>query len=147
MASFTIERTIAAPPEVVFDVLTDHRAYPRYTRLRKAVLEQEGSPDANGLGAIRRLHAVGPPIREEVIGFERPARFSYRVLSGLPVRDHVGEVTLGPAGGGTQMTYRIDVTPTVPVGGGLVVALMRQAVGGLVRGVTKESERRVAARA
>ena len=32
MASFTFVREVAAPPEVVFDVLTDHRRYPNSPR-------------------------------------------------------------------------------------------------------------------
>ena len=90
MASFRYVRQVAAPPEVVFDVLTDHRRYTEITPLRKAELEREGEPAPNGLGAIRVLSALpGPPMREEVIGYERPSRFSYKLLSGLPVRDVV----------------------------------------------------------
>ena len=84
MASFTFTREIGAPPETVFEVLTDHRRYSELTPLRKSELEREGEGDVNGVGAIRRLTAVGPPMREEVIAFEAPSRFSYTVLSGLP---------------------------------------------------------------
>ena len=44
MASFTFVREVAAPPEVVFDVLTDHRGYAEITPLRKSELEREGEP-------------------------------------------------------------------------------------------------------
>jgi uncharacterized protein YndB with AHSA1/START domain len=145
MASFRFERQVAAPPEVVFDVLTDHRRYPEITPLRKAALEREGEPAPNGLGAIRVLTVAGPPMREEVIAYERPRRFSYKVLSGLPVRDHVGTVELTPADGGTHVTYAVRTTPTLPVGGFAVVAVMKQAIKGLLDGVAKESERRASA--
>ena len=98
MASFTFVREIAAPPEIVFEVLTDHRGYAEMTPLRKSELEREGEPAPNGVGAIRVLRAVGPPLREEVIAYEPPSRFSYKVLSGLPVRDHVGTVELTAEG-------------------------------------------------
>ena len=72
MASFTYVRQVAAPPEIVFDVLTDHRRYTEITPLRRAELEREGEPAPNGLGAIRVLAALpGPPMREEVIAYER----------------------------------------------------------------------------
>ena len=109
MASFTLEREVAAPPEVVFDVLTDHRGYAEITPVRKVELEREGEPAPNGVGAIRVLHSVGPPLREEVIGFERPGRFSYRMLSGAPVRDHVGTVSLSPRAPGPR-----SPTPSAP---------------------------------
>jgi len=145
VASFTFKREIAAPPETVFAVLTDHRKYSELTPLRKSELEREGESAPNGLGAIRRLTAVGPPLREEVIAYEPVERFSYKLLSGLPVRDHVGTVELTAGGSGTKMVYAVRTHPTVPVVGPVVVAVVKQAVKGLVDGIVKESERRAAA--
>lgn len=145
MASFTLTREIAAPPETVFAVLTDHRRYAKMTQLRKSELEREGEPTPNGLGAIRRLSAVGPPLREEVIAYEPDERFSYKLLSGLPVRDHVGTVKLLAGGSGTEMVYAVRTQPTVPLVGTVVVAAVRQGVKSLIDGIAKESERRAAA--
>ncbi len=142
MASFTFKKSIAAPPETVFDVLTDHRAYPEFSPIRKAELEKEGVPAPNGVGAVRVLSMVGPPLREEVVEYERPTKFVYRLLSGAPLKDHVGTVTLEPEGSGTLMIYTVDTTPTVPIGGGAVVAVTKQSVGRLAAGVAKEAERR-----
>ena len=144
MASFKYVRQVAAPPEIVFDVLTDHRRYPEITALRKAELEREGEPAPNGVGAIRVLTVAGPPMREEVLAYERPRRFSYKILSGLPVRDHVGTVELQAKDGGTEIVYAIKTTPTIPLAGGAVVAVLKQAIKGLLAGVAKESERRAA---
>lgn len=144
MASFTYERQVAASPEIVFDVLTDHRRYNEITALRKAELEREGEPAPNGVGAIRRLSAVGPPLREEVLAYEPGKRFSYTLLSGLPVRDHVGTVELTPSGSGTKVVYAVRTTPTLPLVGGAVVAAVKLGVGQLLGGVVKESERRAA---
>lgn len=144
MASFRYVRQVAAPPEVVFDVLTDHRRYNEITPVRKAELEREGEPAPNGVGAIRVLTVVPPPMREEVIAYERPTRFSYRVLSGLPVRDHVGTVELKAANGGTEMTYAVKSTPTVPLAGPVFMAVLKKAIRDLIAGVTKESESRAA---
>jgi uncharacterized protein YndB with AHSA1/START domain len=144
MASFRYVRQVAAPPETVFDVLTDHRRYTEITSLRKAELEREGEPAPNGLGAIRVLTVVGPPMREEVIGYERPSRFSYKILSGLPVRDHVGTVELKAADGGTEVTYAVKTTPTIPLAGPVFMAILKKAIRDLIGGVAKESERRAA---
>jgi uncharacterized protein YndB with AHSA1/START domain len=145
VASFTLVREVGAPPETVFDVLTDHRRYSELTPLRKSELEREGEPRPNGVGSIRVLTAVGPSIREETIVYERPTRFSYKVLSGLPVRDHVGTVSLEPAGEGTRVTYALRTTPTVPVAGGVVVAAVKLGVTQLLNGVAAEAERRALA--
>jgi uncharacterized protein YndB with AHSA1/START domain len=144
MASFRYVRHVAAPPEIVFEVLTDHRRYPEITPLRKAELEREGEPAPNGLGAIRVLGAVGPPMREEVIAYDPPHRFSYKLLSGLPFRDHVGTVELTPLDEGTQVIYAVHTTPTLPLGGFVAMAGLKQAIRQLLGGVAKESERRAA---
>lgn len=145
MASFRYVRQVAAPPEVVFDVLTDHRRYPEITSLRRAELEREGEPAPNGLGAIRVLTVAGPPMREEVIAYERPSRFAYKVLSGLPVRDHVGTVEMQPDGdGGTEIVYAVKTTPTIPLAGPVFMAILKKAIRDLIAGVAKESERRAA---
>ncbi|HYJ20571.1 MAG TPA: SRPBCC family protein, partial [Solirubrobacterales bacterium] len=91
MASFTYARQVAAPPETVFEVLTDHRGYAKITPLRKAELEREGEPAPNGVGAIRKLSAVGPPLREEVLAYEPGRRFAMTWQLGRP-RDKSGEV-------------------------------------------------------
>jgi uncharacterized protein YndB with AHSA1/START domain len=145
VASFTLVREIGAPPEVVFDVLTDHRRYSELTPLRKSELEREGDPAPNGVGSIRVLTAVGPPMREETIVYERPTRFSYTVLSGLPVRDHVGTASLEPSGSGTRMTYAVRTTPTVPFAGSLVTLAIKRAIVQLLNGVSAEAERRAVA--
>jgi uncharacterized protein YndB with AHSA1/START domain len=145
MASFTYVRQVAAPPEIVFDVLTDHRRYTEITPLRRAELEREGEPEPNGVGAIRVLSAMpGPPMREEIIAYERPYRFSYKILSGLPVRDHVGTVELEPKDGGTEITYAVKTTPTIPLAGPVFMAILKKAIRDLIGGVSKESERRAA---
>jgi uncharacterized protein YndB with AHSA1/START domain len=145
MASFTFSRQVDAPPEVVFDVLTDHRGYAGITPLRKSELEREGDTSPNGVGAIRVLSSVGPPLREEVIVYEPSSRFSYKLLSGAPVRDHVGTVLLEPDGAGTEVTYAVRTNPTIPLFGAVAVAVARFGVKQLVDGIVAEAERRAVA--
>jgi uncharacterized protein YndB with AHSA1/START domain len=142
MASFTFVREVAAPPETLFEIFLDHRRYADLTRLRRSELEREGEPAPNGVGAIRVLRSVGPPLREEVLTYEEPTRFSYRLLSGAPLRDHVGTVELTPQEGGTKVTYAVRAMPTVPVGGAVVIAAIRLGVRQLLDGVSAEAERR-----
>src|SRR5580704_6775200 len=107
MATFTLRRTIAAPTELVFEVLTDHRGYARLTPLRSSTLEREGDPAPNGVGAIRVLALAGPPIREEVTEYQAPSRFAYKMLSGAPVKSHTGTVELSSSGAAsTNLVWR-----------------------------------------
>jgi uncharacterized protein YndB with AHSA1/START domain len=144
MPSFSFDRHIAAPPETVFAVLTDHRGIAKITPVRRATLEREGDPAPDGLGAIRVLGVIGPPLREEVVAYEPSRRFSYVLLSGLPVRDYLASVELTADGTGTRMAYAVKLTPTVPLVGAVVVAIAKQGVGTLIGGIQKESERRAA---
>jgi uncharacterized protein YndB with AHSA1/START domain len=145
MASFTLQRDVAAPAETIFAVLTEHHLYASISPIRRSVLEREGEPPPNGVGAIRVLTSVGPPLREEVIAYDPPRRFSYKLLSGAPVRDHVGTVEITPGGELTRVVYAVRTTPTLPLVGAAVVAVVRMGVGALFNGIVKESERRAAA--
>jgi uncharacterized protein YndB with AHSA1/START domain len=144
MPTITVEQTVAAPPDVVFDVLTDHRGYAAISPIRGSDLEREGDPAPNGLGAIRTLRlAPGPPLREEITAFDRPRHYAYRLLSGAPVKDHTADVTFSDVGGKTRVVYRIETTPKVP---GLVapaiVAVLRRGTKLLLAGAAREAERR-----
>jgi len=140
MIDFTIEREISAPIDTVFARLTDHRAYATMTPLRKSELEREGTPAPNGTGAVRKLSLIGPPLREEVTTYEEPKRFAYTLLSGLPVRNHVGDVRLEQTGAGTHMVYRVTAHPTIKGAGPVLAAILKQAVGQLITGVAKSAE-------
>jgi uncharacterized protein YndB with AHSA1/START domain len=142
MPSFTLEKTVAAPPSTVFEVLADHRGYSAISPIRSSTLEREGDPPPNGVGAIRVLKTLGPPLREEILEFVPGERLVYRLLSGAPLRDHVGTVTLTERTDGTHVSYRIDTKPKIPV---VVLPVVKTAVRQLFDGVAKEAERRARA--
>ncbi len=139
--SFTVERTINADPETVFGILADHTGLSEITPLRKVEMARTGSPDPNGVGALRRLHLAGPPISEEIRRFERPTRFSYSIVGGLPVTDHLADVTLVPDGGRTRLSYRIEGRGTLPGSDKPLELILRGAVLTIVRGVQRRAER------
>jgi hypothetical protein len=136
--TYTFVYDAPVPPSVVWDVLADHPGMTRWTPLRRVVMEAGGSPEPHGVGAVRALHLIGPPIREEVTGFEAPRRLTYRLLSGLPVRDYTGEVALEPTGAGTRIRWTIAFTPAIP-GAQIPIAA---AIKATARGLAKESSRR-----
>ncbi len=140
--SFTVEKDTPAAIERVFAALTDHRAYASMTPVRTSTLDREGTPAPNGVGAVRRLTIVGPPLVEEITAYEAPHRFAYRLISGLPVRDHVGEVTLREQGGGTHITWKLTSTPTIPGGQYALGPIFKQAFGVVLRGAIKTAEAR-----
>jgi uncharacterized protein YndB with AHSA1/START domain len=145
MPTITVEKTVAAPPDVVFDVLTDHRGYPAISPFRAADLEREGDPPPNGTGAIRVLRLAGPPLREEVTAFDRPRHFAYRLLSGAPVKNHTADVTFSDVGGKTRVVYRMETTPKVPrLAAPAIIFVLRRGTKLLLDGAAREAERRAA---
>ena len=64
------------------------------------------------------------------------------MLSGVPVRDYSATVTLAPAEQGTTLSYRVAVTPPIPVMGFAVGWVIEAAVRALLRGLMAEAERR-----
>ena len=142
MIDFRVTRTSTASAEALFDTLTDHASYKDMTPLRTRVVERPGDTDPNGVGARRRIGVVGPTQVEEVTVFVRPTRFAYKLISGLPVRDHVGTVELTTVPEGTRVDYHVRSTPSVPGLGLVLRPLLRTAITGLLDGVVKAAERR-----
>ena len=111
---YVVSRHVSAAPATVWDVVSDHTGMPRWTPFRRAVLERTGQPHPNGVGAVRYLHLLGPPTREEVLEFEPPHRLRYRLLSGLPFRDYVGEVAVEPEGTGSRLSTDLHFRTRIP---------------------------------
>jgi len=141
MIEFTLTQTSTAPIEKVFDALTDHRRFAAYVwPIRRSTLDREGTPAPNGVGAVRRLEMVGPPLLEEIIDFQRPSRYAYKLVSGAPVRDHVGTIELREKGTGTEVTWHLRSTPKIPGLGGLLSPVLKTALGQLLAGGIKAAE-------
>jgi uncharacterized protein YndB with AHSA1/START domain len=141
MIEFTLTQTSSAPIEKVFDALTDHRRFASYVwPLRRSTLDREGTPAPNGVGAVRRLEMVGPPLLEEIIDYQRPTRYAYKLVSGAPVRDHVGTIELRETGTGTEVSWHLRSTPKIPGVGGLLSPVLKWALGDLLKGGIKAAE-------
>ncbi|WIM87306.1 SRPBCC family protein [Candidatus Mycobacterium wuenschmannii] len=141
MIEFTLRQTTTAPIEKVFDSLTNHRAIADVSMARRSTLDREGVPAPNGVGAVRRIEAVGPAIVEEIIEYERPTRYAYKMLSGAPVRDHVGTVSLREAGTGTEVEWHLRSTPKIPGVSWLLAPVLKKVIGDLLGGAVKAAER------
>jgi uncharacterized protein YndB with AHSA1/START domain len=143
MIEFTLTRTTTAPIETVFDAITNHRGIADHVwAVRRSTLDREGTPAPNGVGAIRRIEAVGPPIVEEIIDYQRPVRYAYKMLSGAPVRDHVGTVELRETGTGTEVSWHLQSTPKIPGADWLLQPVLKRVIGELLKGSVNAAEGR-----
>lgn len=141
MSRYTFTHTVSAAPERVWAEISDHKGMAQWTPswlpVPKVVMEVDGSPDANGVGAVRQLKLVGAPIRERITHFEPPVRLDYEALSGVPATDYTGTITLVAAGTGTRFAWTIDFQPAFP-GAQLI---LRTAIGSFARVLARRCNR------
>jgi uncharacterized protein YndB with AHSA1/START domain len=134
-----VERRIAAPRERVWAVYTDYVGWRRWAGIGPVRIEREGDPPPFGPGCIRVVTGGG---REEILSAEAPARLTYRVVSGLPLRDHFGEVTFSDDGDGTLVRWRCRYAPGIPLVGPLFRVVIRVVFRRALRGLAREVEPR-----
>ena len=131
----SLERTIAARPRRVFELLTHHEAMPEWFPAREVVRRRPGDQDPNGLGAIRVVRLLGLALEERVTAFEPDERFGYSVIAGAPFCDHRAEVVLLPEADATLVRWSASLRPRVPGIGWIlsrvVARTLRQGLEGL----------------
>jgi hypothetical protein len=117
-----------APREAVWELLADARSWSEWGAWQTSELEREGSPPPGGVGAIKRMIRRPVTTREEVTVFEPPSALGYTLLSGLPLRDYQGRVTLTDSPEGTEIRWRTEFDAKIPGTGGL----LRRQLGGFI---------------
>jgi uncharacterized protein YndB with AHSA1/START domain len=112
----TATTTVARPIESVWATLTDHEGMSTWGPGVTVTIDQPGSPEPNGVGAVRRITTPGPgpAIVEEVVTFEAPTVFGYRACSGTPFPGYHGEVRLTAEGQRTRIDYTVSSTASFP---------------------------------
>jgi uncharacterized protein YndB with AHSA1/START domain len=108
MVLITQATELDAPPSTVWALLTDTAAWPRYAPVKSVVVERPGDEDVNGVGQIRAIRTWAGTVREQVTAFEPERRLGYTLLSGAPVRDYRGVITLEASGDGTRYLWEIE---------------------------------------
>ena len=146
MKTITVVRTIKAPVEKVFDLLTDHANYKEFPGILDSKLEVEGKPDKNGLGAVRHIKVKQGWFREKITAYQRPQSFSYLITeTSLPLEHEGGTLTFKPVAGGTEVTWISRARLTIPLIGGLLTALAGGALAKGFAATLKDVDRRLAA--
>ncbi|MGH3935252.1 MAG: SRPBCC family protein [Pseudonocardiaceae bacterium] len=118
-----------ADAATVYALLRDGATWPAWSPIDSFQLERTGAGQPEGLGAIRvfrRGRVIG---RDQIVGLVPDRRFSYRHLTGLPVRDYHGDIDLESAGGGTTIHWHVSFVPKLPGTGWL----WRWGIGRFIR--------------
>ena len=120
--SITVEQTATtpAPPGVVYELLRDGTTWPEWSPIDSFRLERPADHEPEGVGAIRNLRTGRYLMREEIVELIPDRRFSYQLLSGLPVRGYRADVELEPGSDGTVINWRASFDPKYPGTGWLI---------------------------
>jgi len=125
-----------ATAAVVYALLAEGASWPSWSPIDSVELETPGDPPPEGIGAIRVNRRGRTTGRDQILELVPNRRIAYATLSGLPIRDYVGEVDLEPApGGGTTIRWHSSFLPK-PRGTGRIMQLglrrfLQQTANGL----------------
>lgn len=115
MAGATRSIVINAPPDKVFDIITDYEKYPQFVSEVKKVTTSERQGNTVKLNyEINLVKTIRYTIR---VTEERPKKMSWTFVEGDVMKTNTGSWVLEPEGEGkTRATYTVEVTvgPLVP---------------------------------
>ncbi len=141
---------------MVFDIVADGPGWAEWTMVKHSTYDLEGVPAPHGVGAVRNFAIGGrrgryrTVSREECVGYDRPHRFSYVLLSGLPVRNYRADVDLTPDltpdppdppdGTGTSISWTGGFEAKIPGTGWLLQRFLRSTVQGFATKLARRAE-------
>ncbi len=126
MATVIVDVYIHAPVEKVWEIISDHGNFTRFPGVTSAQLLKTGEKDRNGTGAVREIHSRGAKFVEEIINFDPPYRYDYKVMKcNMPIEHDHGWMKLIPRGEGTEVRWESSFRYKIPLLGDLFTRLAR----------------------
>jgi hypothetical protein len=135
--SFTRTAHSKAPVEGLWPLIGEAARWREWSFLDRSVLERDGAPDPDGVGALRSFTRFGIGSTELVVEWDPPSHLAYAILKGFPVKDYRADVVLtsmdvagggGPGHPGTALTWSVTFDAKYPATG----ALMRVVLGAII---------------
>ena len=146
MKTITVQRTLKAPAEKVFDIIADHANYKNFPGIKDSKLVREGKTDKNGVGALREIDAGKAWFQEEITAYDRPRRLDYLIVASRPPMEHKGgSVRIESTKDGCAVTWTTSVGVKIPLIGGLLDKLLVPQIERGLAGTLKSIEKRLAA--
>jgi len=112
--TYRVDARSTASVEQVWPLLGEAARWREWSFLTRSELIREGTPDPDGVGAVRHFTRYGIGSREEVLVWDAPHHLGYRILSGFPVRNYRADVTLEETGTGTRIEWSGSFEPKWP---------------------------------
>lgn len=135
--------TTTADPATVYTLLRDGASWPTWSPIGTFELEQGGDTEREGLGAIRVFRtkqAIGEiASRERIVELTLNRRFSYQLVSGLPLRDYRADIDLEPTESGTAIRWHSTFYPKIVGTGWLYRRTLAAFIDRCVRGLAEQA--------
>jgi hypothetical protein len=132
---------IRAPIELAWELLSDQEGYTFARQVSKACLLREGNNDRNGVGAILKIRAMGATVVWEVVSFDPPHRFEYRITKfPLPFRHDIGTAELISRGDRTDVHWMSRFEVPVPIAGRMMELVIRRVFGKVHQSILEQAK-------
>jgi len=132
------EQHVDAAPDVVWERLSDPARMESWSGLPVRV-DQPGPPE---VGTRRRLKMFGGWVTVEIVAWDPPRGYAYRLISGAPLTHHRGEVSVTADGGGSCVRWAVRFRSRLPLTGPLIAAVLQRritrALAGLATALIQE---------
>ena len=133
----------AAPCATVYAIAADSSGYPQWGSIGSFEEIRQGTDSRYGKGSERIFRTAGMTIREEVVAAEPDRYVAYRLISGFPLRDYLGEITITREGDKTRLDWYSTFIP--PKGfGWFWRAFMQNVLSSMSKALIAEAEKRAA---
>ena len=141
METIDIAMSIRTPFEGAWELLSDQEGYTFARQVSEATLIEKGREEKNGTGAVLKIRAMGATIFWEVVTFEPPDRFEYRITEfPIPFRHDIGSVELTSRDDYTDVRWRSAFEVPVPLAGHLLELIIRRVFGKVHRSILEQAK-------
>lgn len=122
----SVKRTVRinAPIDDVWAVVSNHERMADWSGYAPVALIEDGAPERNGYGAVRRMRGGMGAVVEQITDWNPRNGLRYRVIKGSPFACHQGKIRLKEFGTETELTWTIRFRPKLFGSGQLLSAMV-----------------------
>lgn len=125
------ETHVDAAPQAVWERISDIAGMESWSRLPVRIQ----TPGPVGVGTSRRLRMFGSWVTEEIVAWDPPRGYAYRLSGGAPLSDHHGEIIIKADGHGSRVRWAVRFRSRLPLAGPLIAAALQRRIGRALTGL------------
>ncbi len=134
-------RHARADCSTVYGIAAHSPGYPEWSAIGSFEEIAPGTDERYGVGSRRIYRTAGMVLLEEIVAADAPRHIAYRVLSGLPLKDYLGQIDIVAEGEQVRIDWYSTFTP--PKGFGWFWRwFMQRILTDMSRALVKEAEKR-----